>query len=61
MDSDLQSLEDGPAVRGQFGVGRLVEELWKGGDGVQFVCRNLDRKNCGIKRVQYLTFDNRST
>lgn len=42
--SYLQCLEDGPAVGGQLGVGRLAEELGEGSDGVQFVCRNLERK-----------------
>lgn len=38
LEAYLQSLEDGPTVGGQLGVGRLAEELWEGGDGVQFVC-----------------------
>lgn len=42
--SHLQCLEDGPAVRGQLGVGGLAEELREGGDGVQFVSWNLERK-----------------
>lgn len=42
----LECLEDGPAVGGQLGVGRLAEELGEGGDGVQFVCRNLERESC---------------
>ena len=44
LGSYLQRLEDGPAVGRQLGVGRLAEELGERGDGVQFVCRNLDKQ-----------------
>lgn len=44
LHTHLQRLEDGSAVGGQLGVGSLAEELWEGGDRVQFVRWNLETK-----------------
>lgn len=44
-------MEDGPAVGCQLGIGRLAEELGERGDGVQFVCRNLDKQTAASKTL----------
>lgn len=46
----LQRLEDGPAVGSQLGVRGLAEELWEGGDGVQFVGWNLETNDTKKKK-----------
>ena len=46
----LQRLEDGPPVGSQLGVRGRVEELGEGRDGVQFISRDLERREGDAER-----------
>lgn len=51
MSLYLKRLENGSAVGGQLGVGRLAEELREGSDGIQLVSRDLDTIKTSIEMV----------